>query len=168
MQNAAIAAEYLSEYGKVAVLDVDYHHGNGTQHIFYNRSDVLTLSLHGDPHFRYPNLCGFTDEIGEEDGEGFNQNYVMSDDTDTGEYQKTVDSAMDRIAKFIPDFLVVCFGADTHRDDSYEGFQLTTEYYSQMAKTISQANVPTIVIQEGGYNVDILGQNVVSFLRGFE
>jgi acetoin utilization deacetylase AcuC-like enzyme len=168
LNNAAIAAEYLSSFGKVAVLDVDYHHGNGTQHLFYKRKDVLTLSLHADPHLRYPNVAGFENEVGVENGEGFNQNYILPDATNNEAYQRTIDKALDRIAQFVPNYLVVAFGSDTHAGDSYESFQLTTDYYQKMAKTISSLQLPTLVLQEGGYNVDLIGESVVSFLRGFE
>jgi acetoin utilization deacetylase AcuC-like enzyme len=155
--NSAIAAQYLSKIGKVAILDVDFHHGNGTQNIFYNRADVLTISIHADPNWKFPYFTGFKNEIGIKDGEG----------TTNDQYQKSLEKALKKIKEFNPKYLVVALGLDTHKDDPIGGFKLTTDYYTRMAKTINSIKLPTLIVQEGGYNTKLLGDNVVAFLNGF-
>lgn len=166
--NAGVSAEYLSQFGKVATLDVDFHHGNGTQHIFYDRDDVLTVSLHADPEWKFPHMSGYENEIGGGKGKGFNKNYCLQKGTSNEQFQKTLESACEEISDFKPQFLVVSFGADTYEGDPIGGFALTTEYFTQMARTIHELGLPTVIVQEGGYNCDELGTNVVSFLGGFE
>ena len=166
--NTAIAAQYLSDnINKVAVLDVDFHHGNGTQNIFYERGDVLTISIHADPNWKFPFYTGFKDEIGSHDGEGKNFNYPLPKGTTNKMYQRTLEKALKQIVDFKPRYLVVALGLDTHKDDPIGGFRLTTGYYTTMAKTINSLRLPTAIIQEGGYNTKLLGDNVVSFLKGF-
>lgn len=167
INNAAVAAQYLSNYGTVAVLDVDFHHGNGTQSIFYNRSDVLTVSLHADPNWKFPFFSGFSEEKGTIDGENYNLNIPLGPGTNNQEYHRALEIALSAIQKFQPQYLVVSFGADTHEADPIGGFSLTTTYFRQMAQTIYQLNLPTVIVQEGGYNTSLLGENVVSFLQGF-
>lgn len=168
INNAAVAAQHLSKYGTVAVLDVDFHHGNGTQHIFYNRKDVLTVSIHADPDWKFPHFSGYENEIGEGSGEGYNFNFVLSKGTGNLEYQKTLEKALKEIKEFRPRYLVVSFGADTHEDDPIGGFKLTTEYFEKMARSIAKLGKQTVIVQEGGYNTSLLGKNVASFLSGFE
>lgn len=168
INNAAVAAQHLREYGKVATLDVDFHHGNGTQAIFYDRNDVMTASIHANPNWKFPFMAGFADETGVGKGSGLNANYPLEEGTTNEQYQATLETALEQIAKFKPEFLVVSYGADTHAEDPIGGFKLSTDYYEKMAKTIKELNLPTVIVQEGGYNNSLLGLNVVSFLRGFE
>jgi len=165
--NSAIAAQHLSDIGKVAILDVDFHHGNGTQNIFYERADVLTISIHADPNWKFPYYTGFKNEIGLNDGEGKNINFPLPKGTNDKLYQKTLEQALKRIQKFNPKYLIVPLGLDTHRDDPIGGFKLTTNYYTIMARTINSLKLSTLIIQEGGYNTKLLGDNVVAFLKGF-
>jgi acetoin utilization deacetylase AcuC-like enzyme len=165
--NAAIAAEHLSKLGKVAILDLDFHHGNGTQEIFYNRSDVLFVSLHVDPRVKFPYYYGYADERGEGEGLGFNINFPLPLGTDENNYQKALEKAVARIRKFNPEFLVISLGFDTFISDPIGGFKLRTPYYERAAETIKSLNLPTIIVQEGGYDLAALGQNLVSFLRGY-
>lgn len=165
--NSAIVAEYLSEKAKVAVLDVDFHHGNGTQAIFYKRWDVLTVSIHADPDWKFPFFSGFANEKGEGEGQGKNLNIPLPKGTTNNQYQKALEVALKKIKGFNPDYLVVALGLDTHRDDPIGGFSLTTDYYTRMAKTINSLGVPVAIVQEGGYNTKLLGDNVVAFLNGF-
>lgn len=166
--NAAVAAEYLSQFGKVATLDVDFHHGNGTQHIFYDRSDVLTVSMHAGPHWKFPHMSGYEIETGTGEGEGYNINYALQKGTTNRQFQQTLEQALDEIAAFGPRHLVVSFGADTFVGDPIGGFALTSEYFTKMGKTIAGLNTPTAIVQEGGYNTAELGTNVVNFLAGFK
>ena len=167
INNSAVAAQYLSKFGKVAVLDVDFHHGNGTQNIFYERDDVLTISIHADPNWKFPFYTGFTHEIGIGKGRGKNINYPLPKGTNNNRYQKVLEKSLLNIKKFKPKYLVVPLGLDTHIDDPIGGFKLTTNYYTQMAKTIWALKLPTLIVQEGGYNTKLLGNNVVAFLNGF-
>jgi len=165
--NSAIAAQYLSQKGKVTVLDVDFHHGNGTQGIFYERGDVLTISIHADPDWKFPFFTGFTDERGIGEGEGKNINYPLPKGTTDNKYQKVLEKTLKKIQKFHPKYLVVPIGLDTHEADPIGGFSLTTDYYTVMAKTINSLQLPSLIVQEGGYNTKLLGDNVVAFLKGF-
>jgi len=168
INNAAVAAQYLSEHGRVATLDVDFHHGNGTQHIFYDRPDVLTVSLHADPEWKFPHMSGFEAERGKGDGVGFNMNYALHQGTTDEVFQRALEGACERISKFDPQYLVVSFGADTFVGDPIGGFALTSEYFTRMGQTIGNLAVPTAIVQEGGYNTAQLGANVVNFLAGFK
>lgn len=165
--NAAIAANSLSAFGRVAILDLDFHHGNGTQEIFYNRSDVLFASLHVDPEVKFPYYYGYRNERGEGEGAGFNFNYSMPLGTDEDTYQRNLEKAVRQIRRFKPAFLVISLGFDTYINDPIGGFRLRTPYYQKAAETIRRLNVPTLIVQEGGYDLSALGQNLVSFLRGY-
>jgi acetoin utilization deacetylase AcuC-like enzyme len=168
INNAAVAAQYLSQSGKVVSLDVDFHHGNGTQHIFEKRSDVLTISIHADPDWKFPHFSGYADETGVGDGVGFNINYPLLEGTDDKTFDQVLVQALTKIQKFQADYLVVSFGADTHVTDPIGGFRLTTEYFTRMARRINEIKLPTVIVQEGGYNTGLLGENVVAFLKRFE
>lgn len=168
INNAAVAAEHLSQFGKVATLDVDFHHGNGTQHIFYQRDNVLTVSIHAHPDWKFPHFSGYEDELGAGAGLGHNYNLTLKQGTGNTTYQKTLDKALQKIENYSPEYLVVSFGADTHQDDPIGGFSLTTKYFTKMAKSIAKLNLPTVIVMEGGYNTSKLGENVVAFLAGFE
>jgi len=164
--NAAIAAQYLCSYGKVAILDIDYHHGNGEQDIFYGRSDVLTVSIHGHPSFAYPYFSGFGKERGEGDGEGFNLNLPLPEAVDGEKYRKTLARAIRRIEEFAPQFLVVAFGLDPAKADPTGTWFLTAKDFMKNGKMIGAMGLPTVVIQEGGYRTKTLGHNAVAFFRG--
>ena len=164
--NSAIAANYLSSFGKVAVLDVDLHHGNGTQEIFYKRSDVLTVSIHADPRYKFPSYSGFTNEKGEDEGKGYNWNFPLGKNTSNNAYQRTLTHALKVIKKYKPAYLVIALGLDTFVEDPIGFFSLTTEYYEKMSATIHQLGLPTVIVQEGGYNTEKLGNNAVSFIKG--
>ena len=114
--STAIAAAHLSDYGGVAVLDIDYHHGNGTQDIFYDRNDILTVSIHGHPSFAYPYFSGFREETGQGDGQGFNLNIPLREEVDGPYYAKALQTALKRIKTFKPDYLVVALGLDVARE----------------------------------------------------
>lgn len=167
LNNAAVAAEVLLEKGNVAILDVDFHHGNGTQDIFYQRSDVFTASIHANPNWKFPFFSGTTAERGRGEGEGFNLNMPLEAGTTNEQFQSALNQALTAITDFRPQALVVSFGADTHEADPIGGFKLTTEYFGEMARSINQLKLPTVIVQEGGYNTSLLGKNIVSFLSGF-
>ena len=170
LNNVAIAAQSALQEGamKIAVLDVDYHHGNGTQDIFYDRGDVLTISLHADPTTDYPFYWGHADETGEGKGAGANLNLPMARGTMWSDYQKKLVEAIERIDAFKPDLLIVPYGADTYAGDPISFFNIETENYIEMGKMIADADLPTLISMEGGYAVDALGANVSAFLKGFD
>ena len=164
--NAAVAAHYLSRFGRVAILDVDYHHGNGQQNIFYSRRDVLTLSIHGHPSFAYPYFSGFEEETGEGAGEGFNLNMPLPEVVDSERYLRTLARALKKIAYYAPDFLVVCLGLDTAKGDPTGTWTLNAADFSQVGQMIGRLRLQTVVIQEGGYRNRVLGINCRSFFTG--
>ena len=164
--NAALAGDRLAKLGKVAVLDVDVHHGNGTQHIFNDRADVLTVSVHGDPAALYPFFSGFADETGTGPGLGFNLNVPLPPGTTAKEYRPALAAALEAVAKFGPAFVVLAFGADTHESDPLGGFKLPTGYFREMGTAVRELGLPTVVTQEGGYNLDAIGPCVVEVLKG--
>lgn len=169
LNNAAIASQWLVEKGqRIAILDLDYHHGNGTQEIFYGRADVLTCSIHADPLHEYPFYWGFADEYGIGAGENYNFNFPLPLGTQEAAYLVALDIALRRIRAFVPDTLVISFGADTLQDDPVGGFKLTGESYGRIATQIAALDLPTLVIQEGGYLLPQLGACVVSFLQGLK
>ena len=166
LNGTALAADRLARRGPVAVLDVDVHHGNGTQHLFYDRPDVLTVSIHGDPADLFPHFSGFADETGTGRGLGFNRNLPLPPGTDDRGYRPALESALEVIAKFRPAFLVVAVGFDAHEADPIGGLALTTEDFGRMAGTIRQLGVPTVLVQEGGYGLGVLGECAAAFVRG--
>ncbi|MFN3212173.1 MAG: histone deacetylase family protein [Henriciella sp.] len=170
LNHAAICAECALAKGasKVAVLDVDYHHGNGTQGIFYARNDVLTISLHADPKTDYPFYWGHADEAGEGAGAGFNLNLPMPRGSQWADYQVMLSQAIERVQAFAPDLLIVPYGADTFAGDPISFFGIETAEYTEMAVMIAALDLPTLICMEGGYAVDALGANVAAFLSGFE
>ena len=169
INNAAVAAEQALANGarRVAILDVDYHHGNGTQDIFYDRGDVLFASIHADPRTDYPFFWGHADERGEGAGEGATFNLPLPRGTDFAAYERALGEALDWITDGAPDLLIVCYGADTYAGDPISFFTLETSDYSRMARRIAELRLPTLTIMEGGYAVDALGANIASFLSGF-
>ncbi|MFW6236603.1 MAG: GNAT family N-acetyltransferase [Desulfovibrionales bacterium] len=164
--NNAVAAQYLSGFGKVAILDVDYHHGNGQQDIFFRRSDVLTVSIHGHPSFAYPYFSGFEDEVGEGEGEGFNLNLPLPESVDGQRYRKALTKALERISDFTPQFLVVAFGLDPAKADPTGTWSLLTRDFKENGRMIGAMGLPTVVIQEGGYRIRNLGRNALNFFQG--
>ena len=165
--NTAIAAKMLSVNGPVAILDIDYHHGNGTQDIFYEDDRVLTISIHGDPSWEYPYFLGYADEIGSGKGTGFNLNLPLPRHTEGAVYFAALDRAIKRISDFQPWSLVVALGFDTYDGDPISQFALKTEDYTSIAQRIRSIDLPTVIIQEGGYNTEALGRNAVAFLKPF-
>jgi acetoin utilization deacetylase AcuC-like enzyme len=153
---------------KVAVLDVDYHHGNGTQSIFYERNDVLTISLHADPRLEYPYFLGYADEPGDGAGHGFNINYPLPFGTGWDQYAVALDDAIQQLRRFEPDALVVALGLDTFAGDPTTFFAIETDDYVPMGRAIAALDLPTLVVLEGGYSVDHIGLNTVRFLTGLE
>lgn len=166
LNNAAVAGQYLSQFGKVAILDIDYHHGNGTQDIFYDRDDVLTVSIHADPNKQFPYYWGFENEIGVGLGEGKNLNIILDSGASNDDYEKALDMSLKKIKDFKAKYLVISLGLDTYEKDSVGDFKLMTSCYQKMAENIKELDLPTVIVQEGGYHEDI-GINVVSFLKGF-
>ena len=164
--NAAIAAELLLTQGTVAILDIDYHHGNGQQEIFLSRCDVLTVSVHGHPSFAYPYFSGFADEVGTGDGEGFNLNLPLPEKLDGEGYRKALCLALARVRKYAPTFLVVCLGLDTARSDPTGTWDLVTADFERNGEAIGNLRLPTLVVQEGGYGVRVLGRNAAAFFKG--
>ena len=170
LNNTALAAQSLLDSGaaRVAILDVDYHHGNGTQAIFYARDDVLTISLHADPSLEYPYFIGFVDEPGEGKGEGLNANYPLPFGTTWDRYGSALSDALTKIVQFSPDVLVVALGLDTFAGDPTTYFSIESDDFSRMGNTIAQLNLPTLTVLEGGYSVEHIGINTVNFLTGIE
>ncbi len=164
--STAAAAEYLSDYGRVAIFDIDFHHGNGTQDIFYERSDVFTCSIHGDPAFAYPYFSGFSDETGLGEGKGANYNIPMPKDTTVAQYQNAMRKAIQRIHKFSPDFLVVALGLDVAKSDPTGTWSLTAKDFHTNGQSIGALHLPTLIVQEGGYRTRTLGLNARSFFEG--
>jgi acetoin utilization deacetylase AcuC-like enzyme len=164
--SAAIAAQHLSNYGSVAILDVDFHHGNGTQDIFYERSDVLTVSIHGDPSFAYPHFAGFKDEIGAGEGEGYNLNFPLPETITAEKYRRTLATALKGIKAFKPAYLVLCLGLDTAKSDPTGTWNHTYEDFFQIGQLIGKQKYHTVVVQEGGYRTQTLGTNARHFFQG--
>jgi len=168
--NAAVAAQAFIDAGarRVAILDVDYHHGNGTQQMFYERDDVLTISLHADPKQEYPYFLGFADETGAGKGSGFHLNLPMPWGTAWDSYQAALSVAMKRIADFAPDAIVVSLGVDTFEHDPISKFKLRHDDYLRIGEAIAKGGKPTLYVMEGGYAVEELGVNAVNVLAGHE
>jgi acetoin utilization deacetylase AcuC-like enzyme len=169
LNNAAIAAEAGIAAGRerVAILDLDYHHGNGTQDIFYARGDMLFVSIHADPRTDYPFFWGHADEVGEDAGEGATLNLPLPQGTGVEAYRRALDAGLERIAAFAPEMLVCSFGADTFEGDPISFFRLGTRDYPALARRVASLGLPTLVVMEGGYAVDALGANLAAFLSGF-
>lgn len=164
LNNGAIAANTMKEEGvtKAAILDLDIHHGNGAEQIFSQDSKVLTISIHATPAEHFPYFSGYDHQLYQ-----VNKNYPLPLGTNNDQYQQTLKQALEVISDFGPDGLVVSYGADTHQDDPIGGFNLITNYYAQVGAQIASLSLPTVILQEGGYDTAYLGQNVASFLSGF-
>lgn len=168
LNNIAIAAEYAVRRGRrPAILDVDVHHGNGTQGIFYRRRDVLTVSLHCDPADFYPFFSGHAHERGEGEGRGANLNLPLARGTGDNAYLESLAEGLATLRAFAPDILFVALGLDGYEGDPFAGFRITTAGFGRIARAIGELGLPTVLVQEGGYNCDDLGRNVRSFLEGF-
>jgi acetoin utilization deacetylase AcuC-like enzyme len=170
LNNAAVAAEMFRVDGapRVAVLDIDFHHGNGTQDIFYARGDVLFASLHGDPMDAYPYFLGHADERGTGDGEGANLNYPMPPGTPYGPWAEALDDALARIRRFGAEALVVSLGVDAYKDDPISFFKLDSPDFTDAGRRIAGLGLPTVFCMEGGYAIEAVGVNTVNVLEGFE
>lgn len=168
INNAAVAANWLTSQGRVAILDVDYHSCNGTQDIFYDRDDVLTISIHADPDFEYPHYAGFAGERGEGNGLGFHFNLPLPAGTDDASYLTTLDLALEKIREFDPTHLVVSAGMDIYADDPLGRIKVSTAGIGEIGKRIAALDIPTVIVMEGGYNNDALGRNITAFLGEFK
>lgn len=164
--NAAVAAQYLCRLGRIAVLDVDYHHGNGQQDVFYHRDEVLTVSIHGHPNFAYPYFSGFKDERGTGAGEGFNHNFPLPEKVDGSAYRKTLERALRIVAQFRPTVLIVALGLDTAKSDPTGTWSLAAKDFEANGRMIGALDLPTLVVQEGGYRTRTLGINARCFFQG--
>ena len=168
LNNAAIAAQAWADIGaRVAILDVDFHHGNGTQQLFYDRDDVLFVSLHADPADDYPYFLGFASERGWGAGEGYTRNFPLPPGTDWARYAPALDAAIEAIRKFAPDGVVVSLGVDTATEDP-DSFQLVADDYPRIGAAIGGLTFPTVLLQEGGSALSVLGRNVVNVLRAVD
>ena len=170
LNNAAVAAQALRDRGsaKVAILDVDYHHGNGTQSIFYERADVLFASVHGDPRTEYPFYLGHADEIGSGEGEGFNLNLPLTAGTDAEAWFAALDIACARVARHGADAIVVSLGLDTFADDPISTFRLQADDFTRLGARIAALGRPTVFVLEGGYAVAAMASNAANVVGGFE
>jgi len=166
LNSSAAAAHYLTRRGRVAMLDVDYHHGNGQQNIFYRRGDVLTVSIHAEPAVAYPHFAGFADERGEGEGEGANVNLPLREVQDGASYRRALRRALAVVREFDPDYLVVPLGFDTARHDPEGSFLLDAADFRANGQLISGLGLPTLFVQEGGYRLPTLGHNAGAFFRG--
>ncbi|SIT57031.1 Acetylpolyamine aminohydrolase [Mesorhizobium prunaredense] len=170
INNAAVAAQWFCDQGarRVSILDVDYHHGNGTQEIFYSRGDVQVLNLHGDPMTEYPFFLGHADERGAGAGEGFNVNYPMPFDTAWDVWNASLEDACEKLAAYAPEVVVVSLGVDTFEKDPISKFKLKSADYPKIGRRIAKLGLPTLFVMEGGYAVEEIGINAVGVLTGFE
>jgi acetoin utilization deacetylase AcuC-like enzyme len=170
LNNAAVAAQALRSQGcaRVAVLDVDYHHGNGTQAIFYDRADVLFVSLHADPSYEYPFFSGYADETGAGAGLGCNRNLPLPAGCDAAAWFEALEAACSAIAGYGPDALVVSLGLDTYAGDPLTTFRLQSDDFRRLGTRIARLRLPTALILEGGYAAAELGINAARVLEGFE
>ncbi len=168
LNNASIAAQYLLDQGatRVAILDVDYHHGNGTQSIFYARDDVLFVSIHGDPDQEYPYFLGRADECGAGAGAGCNANFPLRWQSSANSWFAALDKGRELISEFSPDYVVVSLGVDTYEGDPISQFRLTTDDFLTLGRRIASLRLPTLFVLEGGYAVADIGTNVSNVLIG--
>ena len=169
LNNVAIAAQHFLDNGatKVAILDIDYHHGNGTQAIFEARADVLLINLHGDPSVEYPYFLGYADETGVAAGAGFNLNYPMPFGTTFAAWLANLELACTKLEQYAPDVLLVSLGVDTFKHDPISRFLLDSPDYLKIGQRIAKLKKPTLFVMEGGYAVEEIGINAVNVLTGF-
>ncbi|WP_372425668.1 histone deacetylase family protein [Salinarimonas chemoclinalis] len=169
LNNSAVAAQRLREtHARVAILDIDVHHGNGTQGIFYTCGDILTVSIHADPADYFPYYAGYADEIGAGDGTGFNRNLPLAHGSGDAPWLAALAEALDGIARFAPGALVVPLGLDASEDDPIGALRVTTDGFARAAEAIAAARLPTVIVQEGGYLCEALPRNLSAFLDAFD
>lgn len=167
LNNAAIAAEHMkSRFPRLVILDTDMHHGQGIQEIFYHRSDVLYISIHGDPTNFYPVVTGFENERGEGEGYGYNINMPMPHGSSEDDFFSKVEEALTAVRLFQPDALILTLGFDIYKDDPQAKVSVTSEGFSRLSKHVRELGLPMLVVQEGGYDLDTLSENVQQFFRG--
>lgn len=164
--NAAIAAQYLSKHGKVAFIDIDYHHGNGSQEIFYTRNDVYFISIHGHPRVSYPYFAGYNDEKGIDKGKGFNRNFPLYPGVDDKDYLKTLESALAIFKRYKPEYLVVSLGFDIMSGDPTGAFNISPKGMQHIGESLKAMKLPTLVVQEGGYSLRNLRTGATGFFKG--
>jgi acetoin utilization deacetylase AcuC-like enzyme len=165
INNAAVAANRLASQGRVTLLDIDYHCGNGTQDIFYDRNDVLTISIHADPNFEYPHFWGYAEESGTGPGSGFHKNIPLPKGTDDVRYLSALEEALSLIRRFAPKYLVISAGMDIYADDPLGTIKVSTEGIREIGKRIASLGLPSVIVMEGGYANEMLGRNVAAFLE---
>lgn len=167
LNNAAVTANWLSRDGKVAILDIDYHAGNGTQEIFFDRPDVLTISIHADPSEEYPYFSGHAAERGTGAGEGFHHNFPLSAGTGDSAYLGVLDHALALIREYSPRWLLISAGMDIYDSDPLGRIKVTTPGIREIGRRIAILGIPAAIMMEGGYNNKDLGLNFVTFLEAF-
>ena len=169
LNNAALAAQALRDAGRarVAILDIDYHHGNGTQDIFWSRGDVHFTSIHGSPDTEYPYFLGYADETGVGEGAGCTRNFPLPRGTGWDTYAAALEEGMAGLRAFAPDALVVSLGVDAFEHDPISSFRLSSAHFADIGHRIAAAGWPTVLVQEGGYAVEDIGTNVVAVLSAF-
>jgi acetoin utilization deacetylase AcuC-like enzyme len=169
LNNAAIAAEHLrSRFGRVAILDTDMHHGQGIQEIFYDRSDVLYVSIHGDPTNFYPVVAGHEEERGEGEGRGYNINLPMPHGSSEEHFFAKLDEALAAVRLYQPDVLILALGFDIYHNDPQAKVSVSSEGFCRLATHVRETGLPTLVVQEGGYDLEALSKNVQEFFKGLE
>ena len=170
LNNAAIAAQHLRDNGaaRVAILDVDYHHGNGTQEIFYERADVMFASIHADPASDFPYFLGYADETGAGAGAGCNHNFPLGEGADWAVWSGALEAACGAVLAYGPDALVVSLGVDTFKRDPISDFRLESSDYLRLGDRIARLRFPTLFLMEGGYALEEIGINVANVLTGFQ
>lgn len=167
INNAAVAAHWLSSKGRVALLDVDYHAGNGTQDIFYERGDVLSISIHGDPNEEYPYFNGYAQETGAGPGLGLHRNFPLAPGAENQAYLQALSEALGLVRQFKPGFLVVSAGMDIYGEDPLGKIRISTPGIGEIGRQVAGLGLPTVIVMEGGYNTDMLGINMTTFLGAF-
>ena len=170
VNNVAVAAQAALDAGRqrVAILDVDYHHGNGTQAIFYARDDVFYASVHGDPQTEFPFFLGHADETGMGAGLGFNANFPLPAGANNEAWFAALEAALHRVRAYAPDLLVVSLGVDTYAGDPISHFKLDRPEFTRLGQALATLDLPTLLVQEGGYATEAIGLNVLAVLQGFE
>jgi len=168
INNAAVAAQMMRDAGagRVAILDIDFHHGNGTQDIFYDRGDVFFASLHGAPKDAYPYFIGYADEVGRGAGEGANLNLPMAPGTGYDLWSQALDSALAQIKAWGAESLVLSLGVDAYKDDPISFFKLDSPDFTDAGRRIGRLGLPTVTCMEGGYAIEAVGVNTVNVLQG--
>ena len=169
LNNAAIAAELLRQrYGRVAIIDFDTHHGDGTQAIFYERGDVFFGSVHTDPTAYYPHYFGYGDEFGAGPGEGRNLNLPLAHASDDEAYVAAVTELAEAVSRFDAEAIVVSAGWDAHRDDPLSRLAVTTAAYPRLGEVLASLGLPTVIVQEGGYSLTAVAEAAPAFVDAFQ